>query len=209
MKKYAILLLLAAVCSAAPVIFTDPVEISGSGTAWEEYQGLPGIGGWEITFSGFNAESGVGVFINNSGLHGPGVDGHSISTLGGFFIGGIGGSISGPDGTFASQVYAYHIDPYNGSLALYDPFDSELVRVPISGQFHKRLIEHISAPGYELNRYEITITPGAPVPEPAAYQLLALGSAAVFLLRRSRVRQLFASRAQSPVVSVRLPATLR
>jgi hypothetical protein len=174
-----VLFCVAASIQAAPIIFDEPVRVSGDGMAWlEDPRGL-GIqnGGLNIAFGGFiSADAFVSVFYER------GDSAPALGLIGGILPGGLQSVSFARIDTFSSPYFTYVLGTGESKLTLWDAAMNEIASVPLIGYFDANVTEYVSYPnGGYLQRYQITILP---TPEPAAWLLIGTALPAIWCSRR-------------------------
>jgi hypothetical protein len=186
-RAIAVTLLAAALMSAAPIVYTEPVHVTGQGSAFTTTFPGPSMA-WMLEFSGTNGVIDVSVSATGS----EGFFGREV-TLGSDFpntLGVITPAGGGP--TFSGTAfYNFGILPGGapgGILTIYDECvgpgclgGTALASVPIVGAFQVFFAGHGPHNDPNVNAWNIAI---APVPEPSAW-LTAMGGIGLIVLMRS------------------------
>lgn len=189
LMKHAAVFLFATLSYAAPVIFTDPVEVTGSGKAFEIYPSDTTPNWFELAFQGSTGGVSVYATIHISG-GGVGVLGNGGASMSGFSPAGFA-SISDGVNTYSSQYFSYwiHTDQVSGpgNLTLFDYDSTVIAQTALSGLFVPVLTGEFISDTMIWRTYDTFVVEN---PEPGTWAMLAGG---ILLLGATRLRA-FASR---------------
>ena len=186
MRQLPVLLVAAGLCAAAPVIFTDPIYVSGGGGAFWQSDGVVNSGSFGVDFHSVNTIIPLSVHYDEFGF-GPG----SFGTGAVFVPGQTTSFVPATLGSDSSFYFSYAIAPagMGGFLRLFDIGGNLRAEAPLIGYHQVTLLRETLFPsGGFLREYGISISPTAPVPEPSGFILTGFALIGLPLVARRLTR---------------------
>jgi hypothetical protein len=175
-RIFGILFCVAECVQAAPIIFDEPVRVTGGGLAYMEVSGPATQSALNVSFGGGGSGAEPEVFVQYArefaGLGGSG---------GVFAAGGHPGINFAVIDGFSSPFFSYTLARPGGILMLFDSSDDLIASVPIIGYHYVTTRRTNYTPTHFLEQYTITILP---TPEPGTWLLISSALLPLWLLRR-------------------------